>query len=851
MLYALDLALRYLSRRKLRTFLTTIAIVFGVMVIYGLNAVIPAMERAFAANMMAASGKVDATLSAKSGGTFSADLQQKLSAMDGIAAVNPILSRALDLLPDQIDKDPQIPDRITTLVLQGTDPELSQGMHSFPIQEGRFLQSGDTTSVVISQNLAESGHFVLGGAFPLTTVHGLIDFTIVGIQPNLPAMGGEMVYLPLTEAERALGLEGQLNVLEANYTEAALKDRAAMDAKVLAMAGEGFKLGALTSNGEMLNNLKMGTAIFTFLGMMALLMGGFIIFTTFRTLVTERRRDIGMLRAIGATRGTILRTILIEGLIQGILGTIIGVILGHLIALAGVNGINQLMVSVINLHISPPALNIPLLLLSAILGIGVTVLSSLIPAWSAARITPIDAIRPAMGEVSVRRILSWPFWVGLFFIVIAVVTLQVKDAAVIGITRFFAIVGMILLAPVLVIPLAKLLAGIYTRIAPKSALPELAGENISRLPGRAALTASVTMISLMVLVMVSSIVLSAALGFEKVLRKSLGSDYVLLPPVIALWGTDVGADAKLADSLRQIPGVDTVSGLRYAPGELKGLAVSILGIDPVNYTRVSGLTFVEGKEADAYAQIEQPGKVIVNGIMAGMLNAKPGDIITLDTPTGPKQYQVIAVGNDYLNAKLATAYLSYANLAKDFNRKEDVLLQLSLAPGADAKAVEASIKQAIVQYPQFQLINGNEYINENLRILDAAMIGMYFMLAFLAIPGLLAMLNTLSIGVIERTREIGMMRAVGATRRQVRSVITAEGVILAAIGTLFGLLVGLFMGYNGTQMLIDMGFPMEYTFPWAAVLVTVLVGLGFGWLAAIVPSRQAARLKVVEALRYE
>lgn len=851
MKYAFNLALRYLSGRKLRTFLTTLAIVFGVMVIYGLNAVIPAMERAFAANIMAASGAVDATLSAKSGGTFSTELLDKVSALDGVDAVNPILSRAVNLVPDQLDKDPQTPDRITTLVLQGTDAERAQSLHSFPVKEGRFLQPGDTNAVVISQNLAETGGFTLGGNFPLATVHGQKSFTVVGIQPNLPAMGGEIVYLPLTEAQDAFNLPGQINVLEANYNAAAQKDRPTTDAKLLALTGEGFKLGALTSNGEMLNNLKMGTAIFTFLGMMALLMGGFIIFTTFRTLVTERRRDIGMLRAIGATRGTILRTILIEGLIQGVFGTVVGVILGQLIAIAGVNGINQLMVSVINLHINAPALNVPLLLLSAFLGIGITVLSSLIPAWSAARITPIDAIRPAMGEVTLRRMLGWTFWAGIVLLVIAVVTLQVKDAAVIGITRFFAIVGMILLAPVLVIPLARMLAGLYAKLAPKSALPELAGENISRLPGRAAITASVTMISLMVLVMVSTIVLSAALGFEKVLRKSLGSDYVLLPPVIALWGTNVGADESLAESLRQIPGVATVSGLRYAPSELKDEPVSVLGIDPANYTKVSGLSFVEGTDAKAYAAIEQPGKAIVNGVMAGLLNVKMGETITLDTPNGAKKYQIVGVGNDYLNAKLATVYLSYATLAADFNRTEDVLVQLSLSPGADAQQVEGAVKAAMKDYPQFQLINGKEYIDENLRILNAAMIGLYFMLAFLAIPGLLAMLNTLSIGVIERTREIGMMRAVGATRRQVSSVITAEGIILGAIGTVFGLAVGLFMGYNGTQMLVDMGFPMEYTFPWAAVLVTVLVGVGFGWIAAIVPARQASRLNVVEALRYE
>lgn len=128
---------------------------------------------------------------------------------------------------------------------------------------------------------------------------------------------------------------------------------------------------------------------------------------------------------------------------------------------------------------------------------------------------------------------------------------------------------------------------------------------------------------------------------------------------------------------------------------------------------------------------------------------------------------------------------------------------------------------------------------------------MYAMMVFLAIPCLIAMLNTLAIGVIERRREIGMLRAVGATRRQVGSVVVAEALILAAIGVAFGLLSGLYLGYLATRALDSFGFPLEYVFPAGGVLVGIAVGLVFGVLAAIIPARQAARLDIVQALRYE
>ena len=149
------------------------------------------------------------------------------------------------------------------------------------------------------------------------------------------------------------------------------------------------------------------------------------------------------------------------------------------------------------------------------------------------------------------------------------------------------------------------------------------------------------------------------------------------------------------------------------------------------------------------------------------------------------------------------------------------------------------------------MISGRAFIDENMAIFDVAFSAMYAILIFLAIPSLIAMLNTLAIGVIERTREIGMLRAVGATRKQVRTTILVEALILAAIGTAFGILAGVYLGYTTVETMHLSGFPMEYVFPASSVLITVAAGLIFGVLAAIIPARQAARLDVVQALHYE
>jgi putative ABC transport system permease protein len=168
----------------------------------------------------------------------------------------------------------------------------------------------------------------------------------------------------------------------------------------------------------------------------------------------------------------------------------------------------------------------------------------------------------------------------------------------------------------------------------------------------------------------------------------------------------------------------------------------------------------------------------------------------------------------------------------------------------ELEQVDAQVREVAADYPQYTVVAGKSYIDQMLQLLNVVFIGMYFLLAFLAFPSLIAMINTLAISVIERTREIGMLRAVGATRKQVRRMVVAEALLLAAVGTAFGIASGMYLGYVLVDALSTM-FPMEYMFPLGGIIGGIAIGLVFGALAAIIPARQAAKLQVVEALRYE
>lgn len=844
------LAYRYLSGRKLRTALTTLAIVFGVLVIFSMNSVMPAFLRSFQANTMAAAGQVDATVTLKTADAFDRNIADRVAAIDGVVVVSGLLDRTVNAGADYFDRDPAQPDMITAVSLIGIDIDQASAMHSYRIVEGRMLEENALGEAVISQSLAEAIGIGLGDTLTLPSAAGETGLTIIGLLPPRIRPGNEEVLVTLPQAQAMLDMPGKINTVEVNFDSLDESRRAAIESAIVAELGDTFQIGALEANSELLTNMRVGQSIFTLLGVLALLMGGFIIFNTFRTVVAERRRDIGMLRALGAGRRTIFGTLTWEGLIQGIVGTTLGLLLGYLLARAGISALSPMMQRYMNVRLGGPVVSPGLVVVTIAVGVGITLLAGLIPAINASRVTPLEALRPAIGAVSLKRLFGVGFWAGITMIVLAVLALVSRNVSLIGLGAVLFVFGLILIAPALVNPIARLFGGLLATVLARSGTAQLAEGNLTRQPSRAAITASTMLIGMAILVMAASFLSSVYLGFGEVMRKSLGSDYILVPPSIAVWGTNVGAGPALSDELRAVDGVAVVSSLRFAPTEINDVAVSLLGIDPATYSQVSGLTFSQGDES-AYAALADGRQAILNPILATAVGAKVGDELELVTPSGRQTYRVAGVGGDYLNAKITTAYISQANIAADFGRTEDVLLQLNLTPSADRAMVETEIKSIMRQYPQFRVISGQAYIEENLRLFETAFIGMFAMVIFLAIPSLIAMINTLAIGVIERTREIGMLRAVGTTRNQVRTIVLTEALILAALGTTFGVIAGLYLGYLGVEAMRAAGYPMEYVFPTSGVVIAILAGIVFGVMAAIIPARQAARLEIVQALRYE
>jgi putative ABC transport system permease protein len=298
---------------------------------------------------------------------------------------------------------------IDTLVVNGWDPATSAEVVPLKPIAGRWFKPGDEHVVMVRETLTQRTGLTLGDSIQLPAAGGTTRLEIVGILPESPLLGDEAVYIPLGTAQSVFNQPGQINSIAAQFEPD--NDYEAIRQTVLERLGPNYDAGAIDSGGqEMENFFQMMNAMLTMLGVLALAMGGFIMFNTFRTAVVERKRDVGMLRAIGASRRTVMGLILTEGLIQGIVGTVGGMLAGYLLAKLIVQQLNLIYEEYMRISLGDPSFTVQTYILTVALGLGLPLISGLLPALSASRVMPLEALRPSVDVVDWRSFGKRTLW---------------------------------------------------------------------------------------------------------------------------------------------------------------------------------------------------------------------------------------------------------------------------------------------------------------------------------------------------------------------------------------------------------------------------------------------------------
>ncbi len=837
------MGLRYLGGRRLRTVLTTLAIVFGVALIFAINLVLPSAVDAFSQTMSGIAG-ADLTVTSVTGEAFMPEaILPRLTVIEGVRAATGVLRRQFPLptlgVKNENGSTPQIE-------LVGLDPASARAVREFIVSEGRFLEAGDAGKAVLPAGLAElSPQLKVGTTFPLVTAGGLKLYTIVGLLAEQGSASIPQIYVTLPDAQAAFNQPGLINSVEVGIDARA--DRAAVAEAIQQALGDTYTLNAAGSSTDTVAAMQIGFAMMDLLGLLALFLGAFLIFNTFRTVVVERRRDLAMLRAVGATRRQITLMIMIESLIQGVLGTVIGLLLGYLMALGVVNFMDRFWAAYLNRGSLELRLNAPALLGAVVLGLVTALVAGYLPARAAGKVTPLDGLRPA-SALSQHRAARWSLIAGAACMVLAVLLLLSGSKGAVGGALLFMI-GMVLAAPGLVMPAARLFSPLLALWYAREG--DLARGNLVRQPGRAAITGSTLMIGLATLVTIAAIVMAFGGLINALADANFGSDIILLPPSISIYDTVVGADENLAARLRALPEVETVGTLRYASATAGEQSLQVLGIDPKEYPKVATFEFSEGSPDEVYAALDSGRNAIVSSLALSSLRLTVGSDVVLQTATGPQTYHIAGVANDLFTFKLAVMFISQANMAADFHKTEDIMLMLNLRPEADSAAALAKVQTIVADYPQFTARLTGEYREEIVSVSTSAM-NLFYGLAFLILlPAALGLLNTLTINILERTREIGVVRAVGGSRKQIRRIVTAEALLLGVFGAAMGVLAGVAMSYGFIAAFATAGWNMPYQFPLLGVIAALVAGVTLALFASILPARSAARLDIIRALQYE
>jgi putative ABC transport system permease protein len=835
------MALRYLSGRKLRTALTTLAIVFGVALIFAINITLPGAITAFTQSLSSLTG-ADLTITNVAGASFAPeDTLPALQQVEGVEAVAGVLRRTFTL--------PAIGNELgsaATVEMIGIDPTAMQQVRQFTITEGRFLQADDRGAVVLPAGIAEiAPQIEIGSTFPLISAAGLRSYTVVGFSAEQGNTSQPTLYLNLPDVQAAFGQPDQINTIEIALTPGA--DPALVQETVLATLGNNFVVDGGASENDAFAAVQASLLVLNLMGVLALFLGAFLIFNTFRTIVIERRRDLGMLRAIGATQHQVTTMIVIESLLQGVIGTLLGLLFGYLMAqglISGLSGVYRSYFTGVTLGIT---LNAGAVISAVVLGLLTALVAGYLPARSAGKTTPIESLRPAT-TASSNRTTRTSLIIGVSVMALAVVMLLMGgQVAVSGAVVF--LIGMVAAAPGLVLPAANLFSPLLTLWFAREG--DLARGNLQRQPGRAAITASTLMIGLAVLILMAALVLALGQLVNTLADRNFASDVFITPPSISVYNNVLGADASLEDRLRALPEVETIASLRYATSSLDGTRLEVLGIDPATYQQVASLEFSAGSMEESFPALNEGRTAIITGIAATSFQLAMGDDLILQTANGPQTYRIIGIGDDILTFKLATIFISQTNIAADFNKTEDVLLMANFRPGVEDQAGLAAIQTVMADYPQFTAHLTGQYRQTLVDTTNAAFAIFYGLAGLILFPAALGLLNTLTINILERTREIGIVRAVGGSRKQVQRIVTAEALLLGIFSAAMGVLAGVAMSYGFIGAFSALGWEVPYIFPVAGIIAAIVIAVILALFAGILPARSAARLDIIRALQYE
>ncbi len=856
-------ALRGLAGRKIRGALTALSIVLGVALVTGAFVMGDTLLKAADSLESEAYAGIDGIVTGRSLVETEEWTQTPPISAGVLARVRavPAVGDAVGGMLDQaklIDADGQVIGSSPNFAIGiNADEPGAERLNPLRLERGRW--GARNREVVIDVGTAKREHLRIGDRVGVLGRGPVEQFRIVGLSKigDVESLGtATTAAFDLATAQRLLEKPGQLDTVA--FTAAPGTSPADARAAVAKALPAPFQIRTAEKAdpftfGDLKSFVKIIRIFLLAFGGIALFVGAFIIFNTLSITVAQRAREFALLRTIGASRRQVLGSVVAEALVIGLIATAIGIAAGVGIA----KGLSALMAALdLDLPQAGMVFAPRTVLVSLAVGVVVTLVASLVPAVRATRVPPVAILREgstlprsriapiapyaaSVGIVLGAALLAY----GMFAESIAA-PLRIV-ALVVGVLGLF--LGVALLSPRLVRPLAWAVGWPSARFA--GATGRLARENATRNPGRTAITASALMIGL------ALVTFAAVLG--KGLRESWGStvDKQVAADYVVSGGSEGETFTPAAiRSLAHTRGVAAMSPVRSGEATVASLhaKAGISGIDGATIGRFYRFDWTQGSSS-TLAGLGRDGAVVLDN-WANDHHVGVGDRFTLETRDGSKLPTVVRgiykpKGVDSL---LGDVLVSTAAFDATFARPEIAMAFVDATDDADRATLERSLKG----FPGVSLQTQDEFVSDQLSWINKMLALIYALLALSVIVSFFGIVNTLILSTVERTRELGMLRAVGMTRRQMRRMVRHESVITALIGSALGLVLGIGLAALVTRRLSEFstsegGEGMSLSIPVVTLAVFALIAILAGIVAAIAPARRAARLRILEALQYE